>query len=106
MNKQPIVLNAADEKELKEASQKKRFADQRIDNAWKAVMATDQGIDVLMEIFAFCKLESCPMEAGGSDREIFTRLGRQRVGRFLKARMITADRRKYFENELKLGDER
>lgn len=105
MAQQPIVKNAANEEELKEASQKKRFAEQRTDNAWKAVMATDHGMQVLMDIFAFCKLESCPLEAGGSDRDIFTRLGRQKVGRFLKVQMINADRRKYFETELKLGEE-
>lgn len=106
MQKQPVTQNAANEEHLKDAKQKERFAAQRLDNAWKAVMATDSGMDVLMDIFAFCKLESCPIETGGSDRDIFTRLGRQKVGRFIKGRMITADRRKYFETELKLGEER
>ncbi len=102
-NEKPIP-NAADEKQLKDKSQRDFFDQQRLDNAWKAVMASDQGMDVLMEILRFCKLESCPADAGGADREIFSRLGRQKVGRFVKKRMIDMNRRKYFETELKLGE--
>ena len=52
----------------------------------------------------FTRLEASPM--GGADRDIFWRIGRQEVGRFIKERMILADRRKYFEMELKLGEEK
>lgn len=102
MSKDPIIQNAADESQLKDARQKERFSQQRLDNAWKFVMASDQGIDVLMDIFAFCKVDQNPM--GGADREIFYRIGRQEVGRFMKERMVSADRRKYFETELNLGE--
>jgi hypothetical protein len=101
---QPLVTNAADDSQLKEAKAKEHNRDRREKNDWIAVMQSDQGFRVLMEILRFSKLEECPM--GGADRDIFYRIGRQEMGRFVKAKMITADRKKYFEMELKIGDQK
>lgn len=97
------VKNAANEEELKEAREKDRHADQRQLNDWKKVMASDEGFRVLMEVLRFCQVDFSPL--GGADRDVFARIGRQNVGRFLKSQMILADRRKYLEQELKLGEQ-
>lgn len=99
---QPLVRNAANEDQVDEAKEKLRHSGNREKADWIAIMSTDAGFRVLRSLLEFTRLESSPM--GGADRDIFWRIGRQEVGRFIKERMILADRKKYFEMELKLGE--
>lgn len=100
---QPFVKNAADENQIDEAKGKLAISRNKEKNDWLFVMQSDQAFRVLQQVLQYCKVESCPM--GAKNKETYYRIGRQDVGRFIKAQMVMADRRKYFEMELKLGEE-
>lgn len=103
MNK-PLVQNAADEEQLGKAKDKLGHVRNQERNDWLFVMGSDQGFRVLTQIMRFSKMEECPM--GGNDRDVFYRIGRQELGKYVKAQMILADRKKYFEMEMKLGEQK
>lgn len=99
-----LIKNAADETQVKEAGDKLKQSDQRDKNDWLAVMSTDSGYRLLTSLMKDFHTESNPM--GTSDRETYFRIGRQSCGKLIKAKMILANKKKYFEMELKLGEEK
>ena len=103
MAKESLVKNAADEGQQAAAKEKLTHSKNREKSDWLAVMQTDAGFRLLTLLMREFHTESNPM--GPTDRETYYRIGRQSAGKFIKGEMIKADRRKYFEMELKLGEE-
>lgn len=104
MSKEALVKNAADEGQQEEAKEKLRHSKNREKSDWLTVMGSDAGFRLLTSLMREFHTEANPM--GPTDRETYYRIGRQSAGKFIKAQMILADRKKYFEMELKLGEEK
>jgi hypothetical protein len=98
-----LAKASTEEHQSKEAKSKEAQRDRKERNDWLFVMLSDQGFRVLMEIMRFSKMEENPL--GGADREVFYRIGRQEMGRYVKKKMLETDRRRYLEMELKLGEQ-
>lgn len=95
--------NTANEEQIKHAKQRD-VIDRRTElNDLRFAMGDARSCRVLLRFLRFCKVDESPL--GGADRDVFVRLGRQNVGRFIKSEMLEADRKKYLEMELQHGEE-
>lgn len=98
----PLVQNAADETQVKEAKTKVKDAARVLTEAWANVIATEDGRLVLWEVMKFCGEDQNPMR--DSDRMSFHNIGQQNVARFIKAMIMAARPRALIEMMEKAGE--
>jgi len=90
----PLVTNASDETQIKEAGKKIKFSrDQELADI-KAVMSTFEGQRFIWRILSKCKAFGSVWEASA---KIHYNSGQQDIGHFLMAEIVEADEQALFK---------
>lgn len=88
--KEPLVKNAANEKQVRRAKNKENLKDKDINSAFRKILNTPEGVQVLWHILEHCKSFESIWHPSAL---IHYNSGRQDVGHFLMAKISEADPR-------------
>ena len=84
MSDRPLVTNAANEGQLEKAKLKVKVAEDRVELAYRAVLASEDGQLVMWDLLQFCGTFRSIWE---SSAKIHYNSGRQDVGHYLQAKV-------------------
>lgn len=88
MMDKPLVRDSADEKQVKEATARKKLQDDQDDKDLKFLLNTPQGLRVLWGLIAKCGIYE-PSFTGGS--ETFYKEGKRAIGLELRKEILACD---------------
>lgn len=97
---QPIVTNAANEDQVKDAKVKVKITRDTELNDFRSVMSTESGARLLLRLLRHCGTHASIWEPSA---KIHYNAGKQDVGHFVQSEMVQADLKRYYaiETELK-----
>lgn len=95
-----FVKNAADPKQVKEASRKVKNQDDQFELDLQAMLATKSGRNVLWRVMEFCKSFHSPLSGESEINGIlatYMNIGGQNVGRYIMAEIERVDEQALLE---------
>lgn len=105
MQEQKPQTNAADDGEVKAAKESVKDRERRLKNALLKAMHDDEIGWFLMDLLRGFHIDESPV-ANSDQFETHRRIGIQSAGRALRKQMKVADRKRFYELELKFGEEK
>jgi len=91
---QPLVKNAANEKQLKSAEHKEKFAREKELNAWREILNLPSGRMVLWNLMGKCKVFGSVWD---NSARIHFNAGQQDIGHFIMSEICEADEESFFQ---------
>ena len=105
MSEQKAQTNAADEGQVKQAKESVKDRELRRRNAWLKAMHDEEIGRLLIELIDALHTDESPVVAG-DQAETHRRIGYQGAGRAIRKHMKGADRKRFYELELKYGEDK
>lgn len=103
MDQKPLIRNAADEAQLEDAKEKLRHSKNRAENRWKKAVHDDEICALLLGLIRDFHTDENPV-IKGDHLETYRRIGIQAAGKTIRRKLMEADRQKFLEQEIKLGE--